>query len=364
MARPAFGIETTVKTLAVGGVGGLVFSLLHLPLPWLSGCAMAVAAASLAGLKLGVAKPVREVAIVALGLSLGATVTPYTLSMLPRWPFTLAGLAGAMLTIMASGAWYLERFHKLDRASARLASMPGALNFVMTLAMESSADPRRVAIIQIVRITTILLALPLFVMLTGADVSGGVALPDPKPVKLPQLAFLALMGALGALVFNRLKTPAPSLFGAMLVGALLYGPGVLSSAVPGWIMVPVLAVLGSMIGANFAGADVRLFLEMAKAGVLSLILSVLVAAAWAFPLAKLTGLPPLQVWLAFAPGGVETTAILAIALGLDGAYVTSHHLVRVIILNSTVPMWIAPFMQRDEDSKPASSAHESEPAQR
>lgn len=354
MARPTVSIETTLKTLAIGGVGGLAFSVLHLPLPWLSGCAVAVAAASLAGLKLGIAKPLREAAIIVLGLTLGATVTPYTLSMLPRWPFTLAGLVGAMLTIMASGAWYLERFHNLDRATARLASMPGALNFVMTLSMESSADPRRVAIIQIVRITTILLALPAFVMLTGADVSGEMTPPATKPVKLPQLVFLALMGALGAHIFNKLKTPAPSLFGAMLVGALLYGPGVLSSSVPGWIMLPVLAVLGSMIGANFAGADIRLFLEMAKAGILSLILSVLVAALWAFPLAKLTGLPPLQVWLAFAPGGVETTAILAIALGLDGAYVTSHHLVRVIILNSTVPMWIAPFMQREEASQPKS----------
>ena len=59
----------------------------------------------------------------------------------------------------------------------------------------------------------------------------------------------------------------------------------------------------------------------------------LVALAWAMPLAWLVGLPPTQVWLAYAPGGVETTALLAMALGLDAAFVSSHHIMRVVILN-------------------------------
>ena len=128
MARPPINAETTAKTLAIGAAGGVVFWLFGMPLAFLSGSAAAVAGAALAGYKVGVNEDLREFFIVLLGLTLGATVTPDTLALLPRWPVTLAGLAAAMLSIMWSGAFYLERVHGLDRATARLSSMPGALN--------------------------------------------------------------------------------------------------------------------------------------------------------------------------------------------------------------------------------------------
>ena len=352
MVKPSVSPETTTKTLGVGLAGGLLFWLLGLPLPWLSGAAAGVAAASLSGRTLGIHQALRETAILLLGMTMGATVTPETLHMLPRWPATLIGLAGAMFSIMVSGAWYLERVHGLDRATARLASMPGALNFVMALAFETNSDPRRVAIIQIVRMTAILLLLPTLVAIMGGHAPTTVVRNPGAAIKIGQLMILGGACALGALAFRRLGTPAPSLFGAMLVGAMLYGPGLLDTGIPVWLMLAVLAVLGSMIGSNFAGADMGLFVETAKAGLGSLAVAVLVALAWAWPLSLLVGLPVIQVWLAFAPGGVETTAILALSLGLDAAYVTSHHIVRVVILNITVPFWIAAYM-KDKEPGPA-----------
>ena len=348
MAKPPVSTETTAATLAIGIAGGAVFWLIGLPLPWLSGAAAGVAGASLAGRVLGIHQALRETAILLLGLTMGATVTPETLTLLPRWPVTLIGLAGAMLSIMAAGAMYLERVHGIDRATARLASMPGALNFVMALSLETHSDPRRVAIIQIVRMTAILLLLPSLVTLTSGHTPTSLVRDTGHGVKLGQLMILVGACGLGALLFHRLKTPAPSLFGAMLAAALLCGPGFVDTAIPEWLMLAILAVLGSMIGANFAGADMALFIETAKAGLGSLAVAVLVALAWAWPLALLIGLPVVQVWLAFAPGGVETTALLALSMGLDAAYVTSHHIVRVVILNLLVPFWLAPFMKRDE----------------
>ena len=351
MARLPVSPETTATTLAIGVMGGIAFWLIGLPLPWLSGAAAAVAGVSLSGRTLGIAQPLRETAILALGLTMGASVTPETLTLLPRWPVTLIGLAGAMLSIMASGALYLERVHGLDRATARLAAMPGALNFVMALSLETHSDPRRVAIIQIVRLSAILLLLPSIVALIGGHVPATIVRNADHGVKVGQLMILAGAGCLGAIAFHRLRTPAPSLFGAMLAAAMLYGTGLLDTAVPLWMMLTILAVLGSVIGSNFAGADLELFIDTAKAGLGSLAVSALMALAWAWPLALLVGLPVTQVWLAFAPGGVETTAILALSLGLDAAYVTSHHIVRVVILNIMVPFWLAPFMKQPEPAE-------------
>jgi uncharacterized protein len=335
MARPAVSVETTAVTLAYGILGGAIFWILGLPLAFLSGAAAGVAAAALAMRPVGMHSGLREVAIVLLGLTLGSTVTPQTLALLPRWPVTLAGLSLAMMSIMASGAWYLERVHGLDRATARLAAMPGALSFVMALAHETTSD---------------LLLLPSLVSLVGAPVSVRIFQPAGDIVKPLQLPVLAVAGFAGAWLFYRLGTPAPQLFGSMIAAALLYGPGLLDTAIPPFIVSMLFVVLGSLIGSNFAGADLRLFLVTAGAGLGSLAVSGLVALAWALPAAWLVGLPTVQVWLAYAPGGVETTALLAMSLGLDAAFVSSHHIMRVIVLNILVPMWVAPFMRKPDDA--------------
>jgi uncharacterized membrane protein AbrB (regulator of aidB expression) len=74
-----------------------------------------------------------------------------------------------------------------------------------------------------------------------------------------------------------------------------------------------------MIGSNFAGADMRLFLVTLVAGLGSPAACSLVALAWAAPLAWAVGLPVMRIWLGFAPGGVKSTTLLAMALGLDAA---------------------------------------------
>lgn len=352
MARPAVSFETTLKTLLIGAAGGAVFWQLGMPLAFLSGSAAAVAAGALGKVNVAIHAGLRDIFIVLLGIVLGSTVTPETLALLPRWPVTMAGLAAAMLSIMWSGAYYLERVHGLDRATARLASMPGALNFVMTLAIESSSDARRVAIIQIVRMTAILLLLPTAVTMLGGQPSAGFFQPAGDVVKWIQLPFLIAAGFAGAGLFKRLGTPAPALFGGMLVSAMLYGTGTISTAMPQPVVFAMFVVLGSMIGSNFAGADMRLFLVTLVAGLGSLAVASLVALAWAAPLAWLVGLPVLQVWLGYAPGGVETTALLAMALGLDAAFVSSHHIMRVVILNLTVPFWVAPFMTKADQDEP------------
>jgi hypothetical protein len=324
----------------LGFTGGLAFHLLGLPLPWLTGPAAVVAAAALLGTKVGLMRWLCEAAIVLLGVTLGSTVTPETLSMAARWPLTMAGLAAAVVSIMTLGSIYLQRVHGLDRATARLSAIPGALNYVLALAVESNSDPRRVVIIQVVRLTAILLFLPPLLQLFGADLTVGFARPNTADYHLGELVILLAAGALAAVLFWRFGAPAPSLFGSMLAAAVLYGSGLLTSSLPIWLVLPGFLVLGSMIGSNFAGTDARLFIDTLWASFGLLAVSAAAALAWAFLLNRITGLSTIQLWLAYAPGGVETTAIMALSLGLDAAFVSGHHVARVLFLSVLVPIWI------------------------
>ena len=51
-------------------------------------------------------------------------------------------------------------------------------------------------------------------------------------------------------------------------------------------------------------------------------------------------LPFGQLWLAYAPGGVEAMAAMALALHLDPAFVGAHHVLRILGLNLISPLWL------------------------
>lgn len=83
---------------------------------------------------------------------------------------------------MIGGAYYLERVHGYDRATARLSSLPGAVTQVMALAADSNADARRVTIIQITRLAAILLIVPSAATLMGLDTSASLTRPGAEVV--------------------------------------------------------------------------------------------------------------------------------------------------------------------------------------
>jgi uncharacterized protein len=70
-----------------------------------------------------------------------------------------------------------------------------------------------------------------------------------------------------------------------------------------------------------------------------------VGLAFAWPVAALLGMPVAQVWLAYAPGGVETMAVIALALGLDVAFVGAHHVARFFWLGLIVPVWMRRYLR-------------------
>lgn len=64
----------------------------------------------------------------------------------------------------------------------------------------------------------------------------------------------------------------------------------------------------------------------------------LLSAAFAFPLSILTGIPLMAMFLAFAPGGLSGIALIALALGINPAFVTVHNVVRVCVILVAGPL--------------------------
>ena len=97
--------------------------------------------------------------------------------------------------------------------------------------------------------------------------------------------------------------------------------------------------MGSLIGTRFAGSTgtpcpARCWRGRHHA------LACTVAALGALLAAAYRGLPAAALLLAFAPGGVEIMAALAIETGLDPALVAAHHVFRLFVLALLIPVFV------------------------
>ena len=336
-------------TLALGVAGGLGANAAGLPAGLMSGAMAAVAVAAIAGVPVWIPDTLRQVAFVAIGIVLGASVTPETLALLPRWPASLAGLAVCVAVLMVVLPAYLVRVHGLDVTTARMATFPGAFSYVLGLSIEYGADTRRVAIIQTLRLALLIVVIPVAVHVTTPQ--GESPGPDLEIIAWGSYAALFMVCAAASFAGQRIGVPSAAFVVPVFVSVAAYGVGLVEGRSPDIVAWPALIVLGTLIGARFAGTAFSFLKASVKMGAANLMIAVLISLGFAAAISWLLDLPLVQVWLAFSPGGMDTMTVLAFSLGVDPAFVAGHQFLRFIALNLMVP-FLFRRVQREPGGKP------------
>ena len=97
-------------------------------------------------------------------------------------------------------------------------------------------------------------------------------------------------------------------------------------------------VLGLGVGAEYVGVTLRELKRDVLAGIGYCVLLSAIALVFAEIVISIGAAPPMEAFLAFAPGGQAEMAILAIVAGADLAYVVTHHLVRLVVVIIGAPI--------------------------
>jgi membrane AbrB-like protein len=323
-------------TVALGAIGGGIFALAGVPAAWLSGAMIAVAVAAAAGFKVHVPDRIRTVVFVVLGTSIGSAVTPETIAQLGAWPGSLGILAVAVIAMIGVSTTWLTRVWGWERSTARYSSIPGALSQVLILALRSGADLPRIAFAQGLRLFVLVALLPW--LLPGETVF--VPPGDGSHLSLPETAVTLAGGYAAGLLLERIGVPGGALLGGMIVSTGLHATGMVEGRLPGPLLILGFVVTGCVIGVRFGNTSFSSMRTAFRGALESVGLALGVSAVFAYAAHILLALPFGQLWLAYAPGGVEAMTIMAFALGFDPAFVGAHHVVRLIVLNLIVPLWL------------------------
>ncbi len=331
---------SVLLALALGGGGGTLFFLLDLPLPWMLGSMTACTVAALSGAKPSVPFRLRGMMIAVLGIMLGSAFTPAMLEQVPGWSASLSGLFAAMAATTFLAMAYLRRVAALDRVTAYFSAAPGGINEMVLAGGALGGDERTIAMVHALRILLIVFAIPVgFRLLTGthgASMSSAMgALADLKAL---DAALLAASGVGGWLAGRLLRFPAAGLTGPMAASALMHLAGLTASHPPAELVVVAQVVTGAGLGSRFAGLVWRDVAGTARLALGSTAIMVVISAGAAALLSAVSGLPFAQLLLAFVPGGIAEMCLIALSLGQDVAFVSTHHVLRVVLVIFAAPV--------------------------
>ena len=325
--------------LGLGLLGGAVFHLLTLPLPWMLGAMLFTMIASVSGAPLASPRLARPAMSAVIGVVLGTYFQPELFARADEWLASIAALMVFIALCGSVGVVFFRYVGHMDWRTAYFAGMPGGLIEMVLAADANGADSAKVALVHSTRIFLTVLILPgLLLWAEGGDTltRSPASMVGPTPENIGMLLVLA---AAGAAVGRLLRLPAAYLLGPMLLVAGLELTGILRGLQPPTVLVwGAQVVIGTVIGCRFIGVSWRHVGGVVGLTAGSIALFLILAFGFAAMLTTLLGIPMAQGALAFAPGGVAEMSLVAISLGVDATYVALHHVLRISAVMALAPL--------------------------
>ncbi|NJS39757.1 MAG: AbrB family transcriptional regulator [Rhodobacteraceae bacterium] len=332
--------------LGIGAAGGGLFYLLGLPLPWMLGALFATMVASVANAPILGPSRVRPAVVAVIGVLLGSRFTPDILADAEAWIATVAILLVYVIAVALVVVPFYRFAGKFDWVTAYFAGMPGGLTEMIEIGEASGAKPAPIILAHSLRIViTIALIAFWFRIVEGHDVGASASRAEAP---LTWIDGLLLLGSavIGSLIGLKLKFPAPTFLGPLLVSAVLHLAGTTESAPPALLVNTAQVLLGTVLGCRFLGISPKTLVPAAALALGATTLSLGLALLAGLAMAHLAGIGLDQALLALAPGGLTEMGLIALAIHADVAFVALHHVTRILIVIVLAPLTFRLLLSR------------------
>ncbi|PSJ44745.1 hypothetical protein C7H85_12265 [Zobellella endophytica] len=330
-------------TLLFAALGGGAAHLLAFPSDWLIGAMALVTLSSVSGVRTRVPPHSLEAVQLVLGVSVGLRFS----TELPSGMSLLVSLSGLMLCLATQLPLVQGLLRRLgwSRQEAMLAASPGALSVMAALASELD-NPLRVVLSQTVRVMLLISGVTLVLWLGWIE-----QLPMPTAQVLGHGLSLLLLGLSWGLGrgLRRLRLPVSPLLGGVIGGALFAAVQPQDAVLAGWLLPASMVLLGALLGCRIRPVPLRALLGLLVIGAVICISSALISLLWAALVGWYLEMSVFQVWLAYAPGGLEAMIYLALVTGEEPSWVIFHHIVRIVLL-SMGGAWLMQYYQARESA--------------
>ena len=141
-------------------------------------------------------------------------------------------------------------------------------------------------------------------------------------------------------VFDKIRIPAALLSGTLFVSGLLQITDTASYKLPDETVNFCLLILGSSVGCRFAEKTVKEIANNSLHSIVATTILVVLGLGAAYVATFFVDTNILTLILSFSPGGIYEVAVIAIAFDLDPDFVAFHHIIRLLFILFTVPVFL------------------------
>lgn len=317
--------------LAIGVVGGWVFSLIGTPIPWLLGSLLTVAAVNLLGWRITCPPGGRQSGQMGIGMVIGLYFTPAVAAIVVSQLPWMVMVAAASLAVGGIGAIVQARVAKLDPVTSFLSSVPGGMAEMIALADKLKGDQVALAVSQLTRVTIVVITVPAALTYLG-EPGSDVFQPAIRDVNWSLLPLLMGGCVLTAIFLDRVRLTNAWMLGACIFGATLTVLEINLSAIPSPIINAAQVLIGVSVGQRFEREAMGRLPLVITGSVLTtiILLAVAVATAWGVHIA--TGIGFWSMLAATCPGGLAEMAVTAKVLSLGVPLVAAYHVTRIFMI--------------------------------
>jgi len=345
-------IVRLLYTALLSLTGGLLFNLLHIPLPWLLGPMTFTLIGSRAVKTVRPSWPnwIRDTALILIGYSIGLTFTMTTLRQIGQQLPTMALMTFVLILLCCLLAWMISKLSGLPFPTVLMGSIPGGLTQMVVLAEETKGiDLTVVAFLQVVRLLMIIFCVPLLVFspLFVGD-SGTRAASDTVSTIVEHAATVASTGwgvavlyvvvsVAAALLADRIQFPSAYMLGPMIITAILHVSGVEGPALPVWLLSAAQVMIGTYVGLLLKPEKLQNKGRIALLAVTSSTLLIAGTIGFSCLLTKLHAISSTTAFLSLAPGGMDQMGIIAHEVNADISIVTGYQIFRTWFIYFAIP---------------------------
>jgi len=331
-----------IETLLISLIGGIIFSILNIPLPFILGAiCFTVIWKVFSKRDIYVSNVMKDIGFIILGLNFGLYFTLETfkvasLYMIPYIIFTFI-LIGFCIVL----GYMITKWVKIDKVSSIFSCIPGGLSEMVIASESLGGKSSYVAIFQTIRLITVLSTVPLLMthfFSINNQVNPEVGETLQANIPLVHYVWFIIPIIISLLIKNKL--PAGIIIGSLVGTAILNIGFVQLPPVPERFMYFGQLLVGASIGKNISVEDLK------RGGTYSVIyfgISLLII-VFSIILGMLLGFfTPLNYAtsiLSIAPGGLFEMVLTAYAIGGDPAIVSALQLIRILMIVLIVPSFL------------------------
>src|SRR5210317_2007341 len=314
-----------ISVLIIAFPSAIFAEYLNIPLAWFLGPMIITSIAALSGLKIIMPKIVLSFILIILGLHIGNYIDQNLFNQMFDWIWTSLIMLIYIIICILVVAKYLQKFAGDGEKASIFSAAPGALGPLMILAENEKTDLSQVATSHLIRLIIIITVIP-FIIVNNTD--NNVLLND-------NFNYLAQNH------LNLILLIAASLFsGTLFASGLLQITDIASYKLPDETVNFCLLILGSSVGCRFAEKTVKEIANNSLHSIVATTILVLLGLVAAYIATFFVDTNILTLILSFSPGGIYEVAVIAIAFDLDPDFVAFHHIIRLLFILFTVPVFL------------------------